>query len=915
MTDNAQRTAAKEFAEYWKDKGYEKGESQKFWLSLLRDVFGVTHPEKYIEFESKVSLAHQSYIDGYIGETKVLIEQKSIGVKIDEPIRQSDGSLLTPLEQAERYMTRIRYSQYPRWVIICNFQEFYVYDRERPAEPPDIIKLENLPKEYFRLGFLVNSLYEYHKHEIEVSKQAGTIVGLLYDELLKEYGENPSEDDLKSLNILCVRLVFCLYAEDAGIFGGKNKFNDYLKSYSAAQTRKALIALFTTLNTKTENRSKFKDPTDEFPYVNGGLFQDTNTEIPNFTEEMRDLLLNKASADFDWSQISPTIFGAIFESTLNPETRRGGGMHYTSLENIHKVIDPLFLSNLQKEFSDIKKERDYDKRKKRLYNFQNKISSITFFDPACGSGNFLTETYLSLRRLENSIFTEILQGQIKLGEKSEEFNPIKVSISQFYGIEINDFAVTVAKTALWIAESQMMKATEDIIHMSLEFLPLKTYAHITEGNALRLDWETIIPKNRLNYIMGNPPFVGYSNQSREQKADMLKIFDSVKSAGKLDYVCAWYKKAAEMMKLSQIKTAFVSTNSIIQGEQTAILWKPLFENGIHINFGVPTFKWESEATEKAAVHCVIVGFSYQNTEQDLNPYLLNAPTVFIESRTKPLFQVPKMTTGNRPADGGHLIIENYHYCDFINKEPQAKKYIKKLVGAEEYINNKPRYCLWLVEANPSELRKMPLVMERIEACRNDRLNAKDEGRKKLANTPTLFRETNNPETFIIVPRHSSETRRYVPMGFVNKEIIPSDAALIIPNAEIYHFGILTSNVHMAWMRVVCGRLKSDYRYSKDIVYNNFPWCEPNEKQKAKIEETAQAILDARAAYPESSLADLYGENMYLYPKLLTAHQNNDRAVMAAYDFPLKMSESECVAELMRLYQARVGGIISSALSE
>ncbi|MDR0943635.1 MAG: N-6 DNA methylase, partial [Ruminococcus sp.] len=613
------------------------------------------------------------------------------------------------------------------------------------------------------------------------------------------------------------------------------------------------------------------------------------------------------SADFDWSEISPTIFGAVFESTLNPETRRSGGMHYTSLENIHKVIDPLFLGALEKELAEICAVTVVKTKEKRLKAFQEKLSSLTFLDPACGSGNFLTETYLSLRKLENIVFTELAHHQISFVFESD--SPIKVSLNQFYGIEINDFAVTVARTALWIAESQMIKATEDIIKVHIDFLPLKSYAHVTEGNALRMDWETVVPKDKLNYIMGNPPFVGYSNQSSEQKSDMLKIFDGVKSAGKLDYVCAWYKKAADMMKLSSIKTAYVSTNSITQGEQVAILWKPLFESGIHINFGVQTFRWDSEATEKAAVHCVIVGFSRQKTEHDLNPYLLKAPTVFIESRSKPICDIPTMQKGSIPVDDGNLIIEEEDYSQFIKSEPNSQKYIKKLLGAEEYLHNKNRYCLWLVDADPNELQKMPKVLERIKNVREFRLNSKKEATRKYADNPTRFMEIRQPNSdYILVPSHSSENRKYIPIGFLDKNIISTNANLIIPNASIYHFGILTSNVHMAWMRAVCGRLKSDYRYSKDIVYNNFPWCNPTDNQKQKIEQTAQAILDARAEYPDCSLADLYGEKMYLYPKLLTAHQNNDRAVMQAYGFTTKMTESECVAELMKLYQDKVDDI-------
>ena len=552
----------------------------------------------------------------------------------------------------------------------------------------------------------------------------------------------------------------------------------------------------------------------------------------------------------------------------------------------------------------------------------NCITFGTAIDPAAGSGNFLTETYLSLRRLENEALYEENHGQMLLGVKGK-YNPIQVSIGQFYGIEINDFAVTVAKTALWIAESQMMQETEKLMQINLNFLPMKSYANIVEGNALRIDWESVVPKEKLNYIMGNPPFVGYSLQSKEQKSDILSIYvdekgKSYKTAGKIDYVAGWYFKATMLMIGTEIRTAFVSTNSITQGEQVAGVWKPLYDRfGIHIDFAHRTFQWDSEASLKAHVHCVIVGFSIAESKADrrlfdngterkcknINAYLIEASNVFITSNKKPICNVPVMTTGNRPADGGNLIIEAEDYDEFIRKEPNAKKYIKKLTGAVEYINNKDRYCLWLVGVSPSELRKMPEVMKRIEACRQDRLKGASD-RQKLADTPTLFRETKNPKSYIIVPRVSSENRRYIPLGFLGNDVITTDSATIIENAEIYHFGILTSNVHMAWMRAVAGRLKSDYRYSKDIVYNNFPWCNSTPEQKANIEKTAQAILDARAKYPDCSLADLYDETT-MPPELRKAHQANDFAVMAAYGFNRKITESECVAELMERYQALV----------
>ena len=600
-------------------------------------------------------------------------------------------------------------------------------------------------------------------------------------------------------------------------------------------------------------------------------------------------------------------------------------MHYTSIENIHKVIDPLFLDDLKNELEEICHISVQRTKEKKLKEFQKKLAGLRWLDPASGSGNFLTETYISIRRLENEVIKELQGGQITFGFDGS--SPIQVTIDQFYGIEINDFAVTVAKTALWIAESQMMKETEDIVHMNLDFLPLTTNAFIVEGNALQLDWEDVVPKSQLSYIMGNPPFVGYSLQSKEQKNDILSIYvdekgKPYKTAGKIDYVAGWYFKASKFMQGTAIRTAFVSTNSITQGEQVAGVWKPLYERfSVHIDFAHRTFRWDSEASLKAHVHCVIVGFSVaQNLKKrklyvdgrfkevdNINAYLISAPNVFIETRTKPLCNVYKMTSGNRPADGGHLIIEENEYQDFLDNEPKAIPYIRRLSGATEFINNKKRWCLWLVGVSPAELRKMPKVMERIELCKADRLTGADD-RKKLAETPALFRETKNPDTAIVVPRHSSENRRYIPFGFIGKDMILTDAAMCIPEAGVYEFGVLESNIHMAWVRAVCGRIKSDYRYSKDIVYNNFPWPTPTEQQKQKIEQTAQAVLDARSLYPDCSLADLYDE-LTMPPELRKAHRWNDMAVMQAYGFTKDseayQSESACVAELMKLYQKLV----------
>ena len=901
-TDKQQAIAAAAFAERWKGRGYERGESQPFWIDLLSNVYGIETPsDGFITFEDHRMVDASNFIDGRILSTKVLIEQKSLGKDLRAGIRQSDGSLLNPFQQARRYVVGLPVSEHPRWIVTCNFSEFLVYDMEQPNGEPEQILLENLGKEYYRLQFLVDAKSDHLSKEMEVSIQAGEIVGRIYEALLKQYDDN-SPEALRWLNILCVRIVFCLYAEDAGIFT-RDQFHDFLVIYEAKDLRRALRDLFEVLNTPKEKRSKYlQEELATFPYTNGGLFEE-EIEIPQFTEELKETLLQNASLDFDWSEISPTIFGAVFESTLNPETRRSGGMHYTSIENIHKVIDPLFLNDLRNELDEILEEKVEKQRLKKLDVYQDKLASLTFLDPACGSGNFLTETYLSLRRLENEVIRERYHGQMMMGEF---LNPIKVSIQQFYGIEINDFAVTTATTALWISEAQMLAETERIIHQDIDFLPLKSYTNIHEGNALRMDWETVVPKDHLNYIIGNPPFVGARLMSENQKQDVIDIFGANwKNVGNMDYVCCWYKKAAELMKNApHARAALVSTNSICQGEQVANLWQKLFDDGIRINFAYRTFRWDSEASLKAHVHCIIVGFSYQQVKHcfiydsdkkiesaNINAYLIDGPNTFIESRQMPLCDVPDIGIGNKPIDGGYYLFNEEEKNEFINKEPASSKYFRPFLGATEFLHQKPRYCLWLGKCSPAELHNMPLCLERIAAVREYRRSSTSEGTRKLADRPTRFHVENMPNsTYILVPRHSSENRRYIPMGFLTPDILTSDAVQIIPEATLYHFGVLGSNVHMAWMRAVCGRIKSDYRYSKDVVYNNFPWPNPTDEQRTKIEQTAQAILDARALYPDSSLADLYDE-LTMPVELRKAHQDNDRAVMQAYGFPMWQNSS------------------------
>ncbi len=922
MTDLEQKNRAKKFAEFWKDKGYEKGQSQIFWTTLLTDVFGVENISEFIEFEDQVHIDKTTgFIDGYIPSTKVLIEQKSIEKDLRKPIKQSDGSLLNPFQQAKKYIAELPVSKHPKWVITCNFKSFLVYDMNNPNSEPEEILLKNLPKEYYRLSFLVDEKSEHLKKEEELSFKAGELVGKLYDAFSKQYKDITNEQSQKDLNELCVRLVFCLYAEDAGLFGRKNVFHDYLSKYdNLGLMRKNLIELFKILDTKLEDRDPYlDDDLNQFPYVNGGLFSNENIEIPLFTEEIRDTLLAKASDDFDWSEISPTIFGAVFESTLNPETRRSGGMHYTSIENIHKVIDPLFLNELREKLDDALAYKNEKTRNEKLIEFQNYIASLSFLDPACGSGNFLTETYLSLRRLENEMLSAMSKGMMML----DIADTIKVSIQQFYGIEVNDFAVKVAKTALWIAEAQMWTETKKIISSFTnisDFLPLETYDNIVEANALKIDWNEVIPNTKCSYIMGNPPFVGARLMSPVQKEDVAEIFKDIKNYGNIDYVGCWYIKAANYMKNTNIETALVSTNSICQGEQTTILWKDMLNNGININFAYRTFRWDSEASLKAHVHCIIIGFSYKvrdkkviydngkfNEAKNINAYLVDAPNVLLDSRSNPICNVSKADFGSMPNDNGFLSDYSKEQVLEINtKYPESENMFKLFIGATEFLHKKERYCLWLNGISPTLIKKVPPVYEAVEKVKELRNNSNREATRKLADIPMLFGEIRQPDgDYLVIPCHSSEKRRYIPVGYVDKNVICSNANILVPNANLYSFGVLMSNVHNSWMRIVSGRIKSDYRYSVKIVYNNFPWPNPTKEQKEKIEKTAQAILDARELYPDSSLADLYDE-LTMPVELRKAHQANDVAVMEAYGFNWKtMTESMCVAELMKMYQKLV----------
>ena len=931
--------AAKYFIQKYKDKSNEKSSAQSFWIDFL-GIF-VPSPTEKIEFEKRVSLSHTSFIDAYIPHAKTLIEQKSSGIDLNKAKKQSDGSELTPFEQAKRYNDELPYSQKARYIIVCNFDEFHIHDMESPKDPPQIINFADLEKQIHRFTFLNESKSDELKalalaKQSELSFKAARLIKQIQDELIALYAAatpsgEPSEQDFASINMLLTRLVFCFYADDSGVFARHDMFGAYLATHKA-NMRQAILDVFSMLSTPEHKRSKFADPELlAFPYTNGGLFEFYDENIPQFNDKLAELIIDKATFGFDFSLISPTIFGGLFESTLNPETRRSGGMHYTSIENIEKLIKPLFLDKLESELDEIIAIKQKDTKDKKLIEFQKKLGSLCFFDPACGSGNFLTQTFLCLRELENKALKERFtdkKGTFQGVLEGFDTCGICVDINNFYGIEINSFATAVAKTALHIADKQMRKATNELIHANLEYLPLREFENILCANALNASWHEHCPK--ADFIIGNPPFIGATVMNKTQKADLLKVTNNAKNAGILDYVTAWFFKACEYMKQNPAtKTAFVATNSIAQGEQVALLWKPLFESGVSIDFAYTSFKWDNsvdfgtgkkEKADKkmAAVYVIIAGFSLNNSSEkyiftgnsrisasNINGYLVDAPNIAIESRNKPLCNVPEMGIGNKPIDDGNYLFKPDEMNEFIAKEPNSKKYFKRWYGADEFINGKIRYCLWLGDCPPNELRSMPECMKRIKAVRDFRLASKSEGTRKIADKPTRFHVENMPDSdFILIPKVSTSERFYVPIGIMSNSVLTSDLVLIIPNATLADFAILTSSVHMEWMRAVCGRLGDGYRYSAQIVYNNFPFASLDEKDKETLTATAQGILDARAEFGDCSLADLYNP-LTMPANLRKAHEKNDQAVLKIYGIDKTATPSDIVKELFTRYEKEV----------
>lgn len=936
------RKAAKDFVNKWTGKGKERQDDKTFWEDLLEDVFGISKSRNEIEVQRPVKFyGTTKFIDVYLKTSKVVIEQKSHDVNLDLKEKQSDETLLTPLEQGVRYFEKMNKQESGRYVIACNFQEFRIWDSYNKNAPQRIIPLKDFPKRWKELRFLVEPsndmpVQKDEKREKSVSSTASEYVRDLY-KALQTVNKKDTKDELQILNVFCVRIVFCLYAEDAGLFDDA-QFSTFIEKFPANELSEKFTTLFKWLDTDEKHREETYILVDEtirrFPYVNGGLFKFREEyKTPIINENVRnhllrawDLVVKGSKEKFSWDEISPTNFGCIFESTVAKDVRDSGGMHYTTPANIHRVIGPLFLDELKSELDGllslpVKESYERDVQYRKLEIFRKKLASLRFLDPACGSGNFLTEIYKSLHELELKAIVQEFSSNYSTMTYTTD--PCMVNINQFFGIEIDHFAASVARTSMWIAACQMLQETDKVLHCELALLPLERNDNILCGDALLANWEKLVKRKATSptFIISNPPFQGYSKMTLDQKSS-IKIAMPNKignkkvwnNQGKMDFVCGWYAKAAEYMKeKSNVKCALVSTNSITQGEQVALLWKPLVQYfKLHILFAWKTFRWYNEADEMAHVHCVIIGFGKQKKDEkchiyqedspmvevnNINGYLMGAEDIFIESRTKPLGNVPGMMKGSIPVDGGNLIMNVDECNELLYKEPQAEQYIRVLMGAKEFLHNDKRFCLWIPDEIPADkLKSMPLVLNRIRAVEEFRLKSKKTATIEFSDQGYRFMEIRQPDQeYILVPRHSSENRKYIPMGFVDSSVICSDANLIIPAQTKWLFGILQSRIHIAWVKYVCGRLKSDFRYSAKIVYNNFPWKILDEEQKNAIEETAVEILEARKA-DSSSLASQYD---LLKGRLAKAHKENDKVVAKAYDIDLSMSDEDIALELMR----------------
>ncbi len=890
---NEIKDRALKFSKEWAGTSNEDADAKPFLVAFF-DVFGI-NSKRVSTFEHRVKKLDEK--DGYIDllwKGTILVEMKSKGKNLDKAY-----------QQAKDYLPGLQEHELPKYILISDFENFRLYDLDEQKTIE--FKLNELVNNVQHFGYILGYQKKVYKEQDPANIKAAELMGKLHDRL-KEIGYTGHP-----LEVYLVRILFCLFAEDTTIFN-RQQFQDFIEqrtNIDGSDLAAKIQELFQVLNTPIENRFKNLDEQlAEFPYVNGKLFEEI-LPMASFDSKMRLALLE--CCYIDWSKISPAIFGSMFQSVMNPKERRNLGAHYTSETNILKLIKPLFLDELWKEFEASKVSAP------KLKEFHKKLSTLKFLDPACGCGNFLVITYRELRLLE----FEVLKAQHKSEQAILDVSQILwIDVDQFNGIEYEEFPARIAEVAMWLIDHQMNMLISNEFGQYFVRLPLKKSANIVHGNALRIDWETVVPKNELSYIIGNPPFIGKSNQNMNQKKDLEKIFEKVKGAGVVDYVSAWYVKAAELIQSTNIKVAYVSTNSIVQGEQVGILWNLLFTNyKIKIHFAHRTFRWSNEAKGNAAVHVVIIGlanfdttnksiYEYKDNKNEtheikvknINPYLFEGKDFAFLSRSKPLCSIPEMLYGNKPVDGGHLIISDKELDDFIKNEPLSELFIKPLVSAKEFLNGEKRWCLWLVNAKPEELKRMPLVLERVKKVKEIREASVDEGARKLALKPTQFRDIKNPESYIVIPRTTSVNRNYIPIGFFSKEYIVSDTCQLIPDATLFHFGVLTSIMHMAWVKTVCGRLKSDFRYSKDIVYNNYPWPEnPTDKQIKAIEEKAQKVLDARAEFPNSSLADLY-DPLTMPPALVKAHNELDKAVDLAYRPQPFTSEANRMEFLFELYE-------------
>lgn len=895
---NEIRDRAHKFSQDWADASSEDADAKSFWDAFF-DVFGISR-RRVGTFEHKVKKIDGK--DGFIDmlwKGVLLIEHKSRG-----------RDLTRAYTQAKDYFGGLKDNELPRYILVSDFARFKIYDLDDGTESE--FTLKDLPKNIKQFGFIAGYQTTKLREEDPVNIKAAEKMGKLHDRL-RDIGY-----DGHKLEIYLVRMLFCLFAEDSGVFE-RNQFREFIEQRTAedgSDLAAKLAELFGILNTPENKRLKTTDEIlNAFRYVNGGLFAE-NLPVAGFDKDMRDILIDCTS--LDWSRISPAIFGAMFQSIMDKKLRRNLGAHYTSELNILKLIGPLFLDDLKNEFDNIKTNI------KKLEEFHKRIASLTFLDPACGCGNFLIIAYRELRELELDVLRILLPkkyGETRILDISPE---ILCNVDQFYGIEIEEFPAQIATTALWLMDHQMNMVISSEFGQYFSRLPLAKSATIVNANALQKDWREVIEPKDLSYILGNPPFLGYTYQDINQKKDIEIIFRHIKGAGVMDFVTAWYMKATSMMEEnSAIKTAFVSTNSITQGEQVGILWPDLLRRGVKIHFAHRTFQWSNEASGKAAVHCVIIGFALSDTNNkrlfdyadikgeaheikanNINPYLVDAISVFLEKNRITLQNnSPLMAKGSIPYDGGFLLFNEDEKNEFLSKEPQAQKFIRPFLGGEEFINNIKRYCLWLVDATPAELKSMPLVMARLEEIKKSRSASTRKITNELAATPMLFGEIRQPKTnYLAIPEVSSERRHFIPIGFLTPDIIASNKLYTVSDATIYHFGILTSTMHMAWTRTVCGRLKSDYQYSAGIVYNNFPWpMDVTDKQKKAIEDAAQAVLNARAAHVGASLADLY-DPLTMPPDLVKAHRALDSAVDTAYSKRKFTGDSDRVAFLFDLYQ-------------